>query len=587
MSEYHGYSDVCENIATGCNEAITHLASAGSDESYRTLIAAGQSRIYASNDHTGNWRVLADGLGGSDVDGCNTCTGRRFRSSQLGNYIMFTNDFDPVMAWKFGDPPTGLNLWSAHNVDDLLVIGITRARAITTFNGFLIIGNVDIEGEHKGSRIYWSDYNAPLSWIPNDQSLANFHEFALGEQILRIEPLGKFLFVYTDRALYQGVFVDNPDLVFQFNQIPTDNPLRYEHSLVNTGNAHIYMANNGIYVVTPSDPRPRRYEWMHKSDAAAYVGIGSDILGGFAGLSPFGPLNQGACEQVVGGYNQMTEEVWFSWPTDDNECPNMSLVLSLRYEAADIVDHGFTAFTNYRPDYRPNLRDWLSAQGVCIATASDYIKEGQPSPIPTGDPPDWLFNEQEDPSFPLDPDSWCSRLGNTTTAGLCDVCEGVPIFVMADAEDFTIKQYDEDTLFRERYVSESGTYVQDPYCTMLQSDMSNWQLDTEKNLKQVLADYDALEQEPASDLMCDVAYAAQPRCSTWKQLGARQLKCLTEFSEAEHTTNNTRPDLAAKWPTYSRGRYIGFRLWIDDTGGGCCFSRAVLTMTQSQGRTHR
>lgn len=371
------YTDLC-GIMEGCREAITLLHSAGSDDTYRTLIAATRTAIYSSNDRTGNWRILADGLGGGfKEESCDTCSSRRFRAAQLGNYILFTNNFDPVLAWKFGDPPTGLDQWSAQYVDELLVIGISKARVITTFNGFMLVGNVELEGQHRSARVYWSDYNAPLSWIPSDLSLASYHEFGSGEKVLRMEQLGRFLMVYTDKSIYQGTFVGG-DILFQFNTIPTDNPLVYEHSLINTGNAHIYGSHNGIYVVTSSDPRPVRYEWIHKADAAIYVGIDAATLGGFEGLSPFGPINKEQCEQFVGGYNELTEELWFSWPTDDNACPNMSLVLNLRYSAADLVDHGFTAFVNYKPDYRPSIRDWLNSECVCPVVASDFVKEGLP-----------------------------------------------------------------------------------------------------------------------------------------------------------------------------------------------------------------
>lgn len=570
----------------GCYEAITLLFPAGSDETSRTLIAADRTTIYSSNDHTGNWRILADGLGGGFDEGiCNTCSDRRFRATQLGNYVLFTNNFDPVLAWKFGDPPSGLNLWSAQYVEDLLILGITRARAITEYNGFVVIGNVDIEGKRASSRIYWSDYNAPLSWIPHDQSLASYHEFGLGENVLRVEKLGKFLMVYTDRAIYQGVFVGG-DLVFQFNAIPTDNPLEYEHSLVSTGPAHVYASFNGIYVVTAADPRPTRYEWMHKSDGSIYSGIASNILGGFAGLSPFGPVNKEKCGQFIGGYNQINEEIWFSWPTDDNECPNMSLVLNLRYNAADLVDHGFTAFTNYRPDYRPSVRDWLNDEGVCTPAVSDFVKEGPPLDTDEQDTPLYLWNPNEDPTDPIHEDSWCARLGSTTVQDLCEGCEPLPVFLAASAEDFTIKEMDPEVFYREQYNAGSNTYTQNGYYMLLQSDMNTLGVDEEKTIKQLVLDFQAEEQEPPSDVYADVAWSAQPRCTTWEVLGPRELRCLTELSASEHIDNNSRPDLTAKWPTWRRGRYLGWRFWIAGTGGSSCWSRIELVVAKSQARNH-
>lgn len=579
------YTDTCE-LMDSCSEPITHLAQAGSDESFRTLIASTRTTIYSSNDYTGNWRIIADGLGGGyDEERCDTCSNRRFTSSQLGNYILFTNNFDPVLAWKFGDPPTGLNLWSAHYVEELLIIGITKARCIAEFNGFVFVGNVDVEGQHKSSRVYWSDYNAPLSWIPHDQSLGGYHEFGLGEKVLRIEQLGKFLMVYTDKAIYQGIFVGG-DLVFSFNTIPTDSPLVYEYSLVNTGKAHIYASHNGIYVVTPSDSRPSRYEWMHKADGGVFAGVSDDILGGFAGLDSFGPVNQIQCEQFVGGYNQITEEVWFSWPTDDAECPTMSLVLNLRYNAADLVDHGFTAFVNYKPDYRPIVRDWLDSEGLCPTSVSDFVKEGLPLDDYTGDTPAYLWNPEEDPTLPIHEDSWCARLGDTTVDDLCDDCDSSPLFLLASAEDFTIKEYNEEIFYRESFDAGDQMYSQNGYYTLLQSDLSKMGLDEEKIIKQIVADYQAAEQEPPSVLTCEVAYASQPRCTTWKDIGDRDLTCITDYTAAQHLANKTRPSPAAKYHTFYRGHFLGYRLYTSGLGGSSCFSRVALSVSKASARNH-
>lgn len=578
------------SVCNPCREAITHLKAVGSDESFRTLIAATKSRIYASNDYTGNWRILADGLGGAQntEEDCNTCNARRFRSAQLGNYVLFTNDFDPLMSWKFGDTPTGDLLWSAQPILDLTLLGITKARCITEFSGFIIIGDVEIEGQQKSSRIYWSDYNDPLSWLPSDQSLANYHEFGLGEKVLRVEPLGRYLMVYTDKAVYQGVYVGDtvPDLVFQFNIIPSDNPLRYEHSLVNTGISHYYLSDSGVYEVTASYPRPSRTEWIHRASSAIFNGIGSDILAGFEGLDPLDSINQDQCQNVVGGYNTLTEEIWFSWPTGDNICPDISLVLNVRYQAADLVDHGFTAFSNYKPDYRPSIRDWLNSEGVCPAEEADFVKEGLPLEIATGTAPAYLFNPNEDPTMEISTDSWCYRLGDTTTADLCQACDTSARFVMASAVDFTIKEETDTALFREMYDPEEEEWSEEGYSTLLQTDMWKFGSPEEKNIKQILLDYVAEEQVPPSGVVCEIAYASQPRCNTWRNIGTRDLRCLTEFTAQQHLANNTRPDLCAKFQTYYRGVYIGARFHVSGVGGAACFVGITFTLNKGQARIH-
>lgn len=584
------YCDTYEDLILGggCREAITHLAGFSSNDTYRRLVAATLSRIYALNEQTGNWRIIADHLGGESAyeNYCETCNDIRFRSAQLGNYAVFTNDFDQPMSWLFDSGPTGVDQWSAQLMEDLQIIGITKARAVTAFGGFMLLGNVEIEGERKAARIYWSDYNAPLSWIPGDTSLASFHEFGIGEKVMRMEPLGKYLMVYTDRAIYGGVLVSDPDLVFSFDTIYRGpNVPKFEHALVNTGREHVFLSENGIYSVAVNNPVPVRPEWVHKASAAIYDGVSDDILGGFDGLDSFGPINLVACKQAVGGYNPLLEEVWFSWPTDDNQCPNMSLVLNLRYGAADLVDHGFTAFTSYIPDDRPTVRDWLFDQDICERDGM-FIKEGLPyaGEGDLQDPPTFLWNDQENPTQPIDEDSWCARLGDLRLEDLCDNCEVATIFIGASAEDFTLKEFDPDVFYRERYNDNTGQYALDGYYTLLQSDLSHWEQDAEKLIKHLLVDYDAVAQEPPSLLYAEVAYAAQPRCTTWKSIGSRDLRCLTEESAIEHDTYNTRPDLAARYPTYYRGRYIGYRFYSNGVGGSACYSRVMLAIARAQGR---
>lgn len=582
------YCDIYEDFefSTGCREAITHLAGFSSNDTYRRLVAGTLSRIYALNEQTGNWRIIADTLGGESAyeNYCETCNDIRFQSAQLGNYAIFTNDFDQPLSWLFDSGPTGVNNWSAQYLEDLQIIGITKARCVTAFGGFILLGNVEIEGQRKSARIYWSDYNNPLSWIPGDTSLASFHEFGIGEKVLRMAPLGKYLLVYTDKAIYQGVLSPDPDLVFAFDTLYRGpNTLKFEHSLVNTGREHLYLSENGIYSIAVSNPVPVRTEWVHKASGAIYTGVGDDILGGFDGLDSFSAINFAACKQAVGGYNPALEEVWFSWPTGDNQCPDMSLVLNLRYGAADLVDHGFTAFTSYTPDDRPTVRDWLFEQNICDRSG-EFIKEGFPAEEDgyIEDSPTFIWNDEENPTLPLDPDSWCAQLGDLRLEDLCDNCEANTIFVGASAEDFTLKEFDPDVFYRERYAD--GDYELDGYSTLLQSDMSHWGQDVEKTIRLILCDYDAVLQEPPSDLVAEIAYSSQPRCSRWENLGGKELRCLTEQSEAEHDAYNTRADLAAKWPCYRRGRYLGYRIYVNGTGGATCFSRIVMAIARTQGR---
>ena len=66
-------------LGNSCREAITLLHSFENETSQRRLIAATKSRVYVADEKGGNWRMLADGLGGScETDQDCICSRKRF-----------------------------------------------------------------------------------------------------------------------------------------------------------------------------------------------------------------------------------------------------------------------------------------------------------------------------------------------------------------------------------------------------------------------------------------------------------------------------------------------------------------------------
>lgn len=601
-------------IREGCREAITLLKEFASDETSRKLIAATQTRIYQLNERTGNWRIIADGLGGlssADTYDCTVkaicdCGQRRFRAAQLGNYMLFTNNFDPVLAYLFDQTASGCEMWSAQPVEDLVALEIDRAVAITSWKGFMFIGNITSDGQAFPDRVMWSDFNNALSWIPLSSNEAGAQDIGFSQKILAMEPLGDFLYIYTDTSVVQVTLVDKAAGRFRFREMYKGAAaLRYPNTLVNTGDAHIYFGNDGIYSLTLFDTQPQRLEWIHRASGAVFKGVGAGYVADFDYLDAFGPINKSECNQAVGGYDDTEKCVWYSWPTDDAQCPNMSLVLNLRYGSASLVDHGFTAFSNYRADTRPNIRDWLKEQKICQPSQLPAVlKEGTPYPgaeVPFVNPPLYLFNPTENLDLPMHQDSWCARLGDLHIQDICETCDAGTVFVMASATDYSLKQFTPDLYYRERFspggtcsdaiwatAQDGAVYCSDGYSSMMQSDMNTFGISAEKLISRVLIDYEAEVQSTPNRLAVQIAYGAQPKCTTWKDIGHRDLRCLTEETAARHEADNTRPDLAAKYPTWYRGRYIGYRFYVDAveggtkvTGGGSCFNRVELRIRKA------
>lgn len=583
-----------------CREAITLLYEAVAVSGRRKLLAGTKSRLYVLGERGGNWRILLDGQGGDyqGDDNC-SCSQRRFKVAQVGNILLITNNIDPVMTWEFDSGPNGCDGWSTEFVADLQGLGIARAGVVASWQGFAFIADVELNNERHGSRIYWSDLNDPRSWAPGGESAASYVDLGLGERVVAIEPIGGQLRVYTTRgdekAIYNVAIVGG-DQVLNFQEIYRGpDGIEYQNSLVNTGATHIWIASSGFMVLGEYDRTPQRLEWIYKSDAIFYNGLPGEWLRDFDGLDGFASVNKERCENVVGGFNSERKQIWFSWPTGDNECANMSLVLNPVYRAATIVDHGFTAFCVYRPDYSTALRDFLVEHAGCDPASLVMDKEGEPlSDVTPGDTPSYVRNYYEDPNLPPDPDSLCGYLDGLTLEQLCESCAVDAVFCMASAQDKTIKEFTPDQYYRERYVDEEviydcptvtpGDFELDGYYSMVQSDAGDFKERIEKLINKVHIEFVAEEQTSPNLLRCHVGYGAQPSCLTWdKSATPVKLECLTRKTRNQHKLRNTRQDEIPSFNVHRRGAYLAWRFYISGTGGGSCFNSVTMSVRKAQG----
>lgn len=584
-----------------CREAITLLFEAVSISGRRKLVAGTKSRLYVLGERGGNWRIILDGQGGDyQADDNCSCASRRFKLAQVGNIVLITNNLDPVQVWEMDSGPFGCDLWSTEYVVDLQGLGITKAGVVAAWQGFAFVADVEISSERHGSRIYWSDLNNPRVWAPGGESLAGFVDLGLGERVVAIEPIGGQLRVYTIRGDQKAIYNVNivgGEQILNFNEIYRGpDGIEYPNSLVNTGGAHVWIASSGIMVLGEYDRTPQRLEWIYKSDAVFYNGLPGEWLRDFDGLDGFGPVNAERCENVIGGFDSQKKLIWFSWPTDDNECANMSLALNPVYRTATLVDHGFSAFVVYRPDYATALRDFLAEYAGCPPESLIMEKEGEPLAIVPGAAPAYIRNYYEDPDLPPDANSLCGYLGGLTLEDLCEACAVEPVFVMADAEDKCLKEFMPQGYYRERYDDQGngdaypcpqtvpGTYVNDGYFSMLQSDSSDFKERVEKLINKIHIEFVAEAQTTPSLLRCHVGYGAQPQCLTWdKSPVPVKLECLTRKTRNQHALRNTRQDEIPSFNVHRRGVYLAWRFFISGTGGGSYYNSVTLSVRKPQG----
>lgn len=593
---YAAYYSVENQYCTGpylyrdaCREPITQMYQSVSDAGKRRLIVATSSRLYLLNERTGNYRVLADGLGAAySSDNC-SCAGRQWSLAQVGNIVAMSNNFDPVLWWKHDVGPGGCEVWSADYISDLIGLGIYRGKVLGEWKGFTFLGDVEVNGVKYPYRIYWSDFNSPLSWVPGGESLALYTDLAAGERVDSIQKLGAQLRVYTskgsERAIYEVLLVGGEE-VFAFRELYRGpDGLAFRNSLVNLGDEHVFLGEQGVFVLAEFDRSPRLVEWVHRAGGVIFNGLSDEALKDFPGLASFGGVNRNACDQAIGGFDTTRDTIWFSWPTDDHICANMSLRLNLKYRSASLVDHGFSAFVVHRPDYSLGLRDFMAAYVGCEPYLGPKEGEAYALPAVVDDPPAYIRNETEDPDLPPHEDSLCARLGGLTREDLCKSCDVDAVFLMASSSDRTIKEFADDVYYRERYIGgdhdypcpeilepADSHYTQDGYYSMMQSDANRFGSEEEKMINRVAIDFLAEPQTVPNKLYVQVGFGVQPQCLRWAETPTQDLACLTDKTDAEHEADGTRANDIAAFPTYRAGSYIAWRFYVDGTGGGACFN---------------
>lgn len=522
-------------------EPITMLAEVESSNKARWLFLATQSRIAKLNQFTGNWQILGTGFGGgTGVD----LSGPRFQCSVLGDYVTLTNGTDVPMSYVmdalftadqlltglFSDPnghvtppnvtdsaqyfqesTSPLVIWNWDTVNenwfvsnnllspiaDLALIGVTTARKTWMWRNCIFLADCTVDGSRKSYRIYWSDYNAPISFDPAVQgSITGFIDLDYGETILGGKECGGSFLIYTDRGIWE-LYVLNTSQpastsnttasVFGVQKLPgteKNSCLKYENTLVNIGDGHLYMGTDRIYFYNQFLPKPDEVEWIHSADSVLFDDIVAEM-----------------CQAHVACIHG--NEVYVSVLTTNstNGCPDVTLRINKLYKTVDIVDSGFTALCDYRPQPIPTIRDFIIDQSICSPTGMTeygygWTNEGLPNPMPNPSAPftptciythvvqfvDGIETEDWNQPNPA-PDSLCALLaaeGFNTLLGYCEKCDSVPSLVGAHSTDWCLKEIG-TVFYRERctnpmaagstgtlgYTSSMGSYILDPYNSII------------------------------------------------------------------------------------------------------------------------
>lgn len=444
-------------------EPVTGLFEFQSARGIRSFWLTTQSRIAKLNETTGNWKIIASGLGG----GAGTdCSGPRFKAANVGDYVIFTNGHDRPKVHRLEQPPFDDVLIA--DLPDLELIGLTKAALAFAWKDIVILADVEMDGERHPNRFVWSNLKDPQGFDPgNPASITGQDEFNYGERILAGGPTtaGTFL-MYTTEGIWELSTVGDSRVFVKREAYPGRKAdftgcLKYQNTLVDIGGDHIYMAKDGIYAFNPYRSAPELILWLHRA---------SSVL--------FDDIDDSACAASIGWFHD--SEAFFSVKRNsDVGCPGITLRIETQFKVADVIDRGFTAAANYRPQPIQTIRDFILDKRICDLSGltesllsedlpPPFENEGLPSPLaePTAAfVPQQFYTENyqiigdvvtEDwNKATADADSLCALLGDTTLDDLCINCESVSVLIAASSRDWCLKQF--GGFYRERCANPTAT----------------------------------------------------------------------------------------------------------------------------------
>lgn len=617
-----------ETAEETAKQAITFLFTSVSTSGQRSLVIGTQTRIYNLNEERGNAKLVADGLGG--IPKLN-CLGPRFTAGQVGDAMVFSNNYDVPFVWFFQQPTFGCAMRAIQPIPDLALIGLTKAAAVFSWKGFIFFGNTEEDLQRFEDRVRWSDENNPLGWDPADEaSLTSSFDLGYGEKVMGFAEIGNYLVVLASSSIWIVTVVPpgTPGFPFNFQNVYSGGAqkrtgcLAYPNTLVNCDGVLYYMGHDGVYRWTTNLPRPERVEWMNRASGTADKGI------------IYEDLSQSACTATVAGYNPDRHEYWISWVPKDGTCPTRCLVFNLLYQSNHLVPYGVTCFGNYISDTRGTIEDFLLRYCGCnpeseLETALNdvgmalSVKEGtacetvnhdcsdatrtmpiyssQALLIPNTDPPVYTENYNAEAA---DNPSFCTMLGDLTFEDLCGECDTTRLFIFATAIDNCLKQYG-GAYSLERFIGSGATrspiadavtfcgeiissYQFQPYQSRLLSGAMGFSIkESEKACRKVTIFYEASPQAVPSLLRVRIGASSQPvdpldpKCVIlWRDLDPFPLSCTYPETASQMQQQGLRPKLQADFPCVIVGAFLYLDVRIEGRGGECSISRISMEVRQ-------
>ena len=555
----------------------------------RRLLIGKRDQIAALATNAGTWTPLFQtGIYGGDA----TSTAY-WKIATLGNFAVFNNNFDPPLYYRLGAQPSFCGETLVNEIPELKnTVKLTRAGVVETFNGTVFLMNTIENGSAFPSRVRWSALNSVTKWTSTlsaggvASNISGFQDLPYGERILACKELQGNLYIFTETSIWR-CYVAGGEGIYGFVIVYTDQRnrnrcLKYPRTVVADGGNIYYFSTDGIYRYNPYEAVPVRDEWIH---------LGTGIL--------FEELDPSCCDGPVGESWPDRSEIYWSYTRSGEICANSrTFIANTESRTTDYLDHGFSAFTNFRPDERQTLADWIAE--FCT---DDFA-------------------------------SMCNTLGNRVIDDFCNECNSQQLFLGVSGDDLCVKELGVN-YSRERctnaatghgalgptgdYVPFTATYALDGYFSIMRGVLPLGAMDEEKVVRRLLIEnsaafqldapaqvrlrlgtaYKALDPNPQGNPFAfaysfdnDLAPAVAPfftvdgsACEVlWDDQEDLALSCPDEMTAQEHRANFTRPaGPAMEWALYEQGRFLFWEAVVvgkdsngavvPPTGGQSCYSR--------------
>lgn len=585
--------------ATGI-QPITMLAELVSADGRRKLMAGSQNRLYVLEEAIGNWKIIADGYGGTPEGtppdrGTSKVPERRWKQpAQVGNVSILTNGFDPPLYYQFDGITSGCQMQAVQTIPDLSLIALTCARVVYAWRGVVFFGDVTMDGVRFQDMVYWSDRDAPLSFDPDAEgTISGSKRLDYGERIMGFVGLNNYLIVVTTRGIWQITAstedFSNPNaaaftLTKLYSEMESGEAcIAYPNTLCTDGESIYYLGKDDLYRFNLYLSVPEKAPWIHAATSLIFKGIDGVVE----------PINESVCEGHIAWYDPRFQSIWVSWIATGKTYPERTLQFQIPNKFVSELDFGITAACNFTSSPSITLRDWLISLGACSQSEIDTyltpaIKTGGycTTPTPPGTPlaanaP--IYTNKvlvldngvlaEDYTQPqADEGSLCKAFDDLTINDLCNLCKNDQLFVFAHAGDWCLKQSGPEIYVREiaTVFTPCGTWVDNGYENKLIAGPMDFSMpDEEKNIRKLELEFSAVVQSVPSKVNLRIGYSTtavdpnttQGYCAvTWKTLTPKDLTCQA-------------PNRTLHWDFWYTGRFIYFELSTTGIGGGHNMSR--------------